>query len=51
MVYVTDYSFKHLMEEIIKPEEYFINPYVDECFESEITVSSTRKMRRILDTK
>ena len=51
MVDLTDYNFKPLTGKVIKPEESFINFYVDECFESERTVRSTRIIRRILDPK
>ena len=51
MADVTDYNFKPPMDKIIKQEEYFINSYVDKWFESEIRVSSTQCMRRILYEK
>ena len=35
MVVVSNYDFKTLMDKTIKPEEYFINFYVDNVFESE----------------
>ena len=41
MVDVIDYGFKPLTDEIIKPEESFMNLYVERFFESEIMVSST----------
>ena len=34
-------DFKYLVYKIVKPEESFINSYVDECFKSEITIIST----------
>ena len=46
---VTDYKFKPLTHKIIKLDKSFINLYVEKCFESEIIVSSTQRMRGILD--
>ena len=51
MVDVKNYEFNILTTETVKPEESFINAYVIECFESESSISATRKMRRILDAK
>ena len=51
MVYLINYEFKSLTENILKPEESFINFYVDECLKSNITTSSTRRMRIIVDAK
>ena len=42
MVDVSNYDFKRLTEKIVKPEESFINLYVDKCLESKGTISSTR---------
>ena len=39
------------MDKKVKPEESFINLYVDECLESEGAISVTLRMRRILDAK
>ena len=46
---VNKYDFKYLMDKIVKPEESFINLYAGKCFESEITINTTRWMHRILD--
>ena len=43
-----NYDFKSLTEKIVKPKESFINFYIDKCLESEISMSSTRRMRKIL---
>ena len=51
MVGLSNYEFKSLTNKIDKPEESFIIPYVYECLKSEITISSTRIMQIILDTK
>ena len=51
MVDLNNYKVKSLTENIVKPEKYFINLYVNECLESESTISSTSRMRIILDTK
>ena len=48
---LSNHDFKSLMEKIVKPEEYFIYLFVNGCLESEISISSTRIMRRILYTK
>ena len=47
MVDVRNYDFKPLTEKIVKPEEYFINTYVEECIKYE-GIRSTHRMRRIL---
>ena len=49
MVGVINYEFKSIPDKIVKPEEYFVKSYVDECIESDSTISSTRRMCRILD--
>ena len=51
MVDLSNYEFKALTDKIVKPEESFINLYVDKCLKSESTISSTRIMRRSLDSK
>ena len=51
MVDLSNYEVKSLTYTIVKPEESFINLYVNECVESESTISSTSRMRIILDTK
>ena len=51
MVDVSNYEFKSLMNKIFKPEESFIYLYVYECLESEITITSTRRMRITLDAQ
>ena len=39
------------MDKLVKPEEPFINFYVNECLKYNSTISSTHKTRIILDTK
>ena len=51
MVDVKKYNFKSITDKTVKPEESFLNLYVNECFESDNTISSTRIMRRILYAK
>ena len=51
MVDLRNYDFKSLTDNIVKLEESFINLYVDECLESESTISSTRRMRILLDAR
>ena len=51
MVDLSNYYFKSLMENIVKPEEYFIHFYIDKCIESDISINSMRIMRRILEAK
>ena len=51
MVDVNNDDFKSITDKTFNPEEYFINLYVDECIESDNTISSTHRMRRILDEK
>ena len=51
MVDLSNCDFKPLSVKIVKPEESFINAYVNECLGSEGDISSTRIMRRILDAK
>ena len=46
-----NYDYTPLMDKRIKPEESLLNPYVDECFESENMINPTRRMLRILDAK
>ena len=48
---VSNDDFEYLTDKIVKPEEFFVNPYVDECFESDNAKSSTRRMCGILDMK
>ena len=49
MVDLINYDFKYLTKYIVKPEEPFINLYVDECLESKSSVTSTYRMRIISD--
>ena len=49
MVKVINYDFKSITYKTVKPEEPFINFYVDELLESDSTMSSTRRIRMILD--
>ena len=51
MVVLSNYDFKYLTVNIIKPEESFINLCANKCLKSESTISSTRRMRIILDAK
>ena len=51
MVDVSTYDFKPLIDNKVKPEESFINAYVDKCLESESTISSTHRIHKILDAK
>ena len=51
MVDVRNYDFNIIMAKTVKPEESFINSYVDECIEYESVISSTHRMHRILYAK
>ena len=51
MVDVSNYDFTYLTDKKIKPLEYFINLYVNECLKYESAISSTQRMHRILVTK
>ena len=51
MVDVITYAFKLLTQKIVKPEENFINAYFNEYLKYEGSISSTRRMRRIMDAK
>ena len=51
MVDVINYDFKSITDKNVKPEESFVNSYVDKCLESDSAINSTRRMRRILDAK
>ena len=44
MVDVSNYDYAPLTDKIVKPKEYFLNLYVNECFESENMISPTRRM-------
>ena len=48
---VSNYDFKSITDKTVKPEESFVNSYVDKCLESDSAINSTRSMRRILDAK
>ena len=50
MVDASTYDFKPLTNNKVKPGESFINGYVDNCLNSEGTINSTRRIRRILDS-
>ena len=41
MVDVSNFYCAPLTDKIIKPDEYFLNMYVDECFGSENTINPT----------
>ena len=49
MVYVSNYDFVYITDKTVKPEESFINSYVNECLESDSTIISTLRMRIIID--
>ena len=49
MVDVSNYSFKYITDKTVKPEESFVNSYVEECLESESAINSTCRMCRMLD--
>ena len=51
MVDVSNYDFKYITDKTVKPEESFVNLYINECLESKNAISSTYRMRRILDVK
>ena len=51
MVDVSNYDFKYLTEKIVKPEESFINAYLDKCLKCESPISPMRRMRIIIDAK
>ena len=51
MVDISTYDFKPSKYNKVKPEEYFINVYIDICLESEGKIISTCRIRRILDAK
>ena len=48
---VNNDDFTNLTAKTVKPEEYFINAYVNECFKSKSEISATRRMHRILDDR
>ena len=51
MVDVRNYDFNIITDKTVKPEESFINLYVDKCLEYESAINATRRMHKILDTK
>ena len=51
MVDVSNYDFKYITDKTVKPEESFVNLYINECLESKNAISSTYRMHRILDVK
>ena len=51
MVDLGTYIFKYLNKEKITPEESFTDIYVEEAHESEHVLTSTKKLRVILDAK
>ena len=51
MVDLRYYKFEYLRDKIVKPEESFINWYVNECLKYESTISSMLIMCIILDAK
>ena len=46
---VINYDFKSITDKTVKPEEYFVDLYVNKFFESDNAIGLTRRMRRILD--
>ena len=48
---LSNYDFTAVTDKTVKPEESFINAYVGECLKSESAISSTQRMRIILDSK
>ena len=51
MVDLGTYIFKYLNTGKIKPEELFTNDYVEEVYESDHVLTSTKRLRVILDAK
>ena len=51
MVDVSNCDFTYLTDKTVKSEESFINSYFNECLESDITISSMRRICGILDAK
>ena len=51
MVDLGTYEFKDSEAEKIAPEELFMSVYADEVYESEQFLTSTRRLRLILDAK
>ena len=49
MVDLSNYNFNLIMDKTVKPEESFINSYVNECLESDIIISAAHRMCTILD--
>ena len=48
---VSNYDFLSIIDKTVKPEESFINSYVDKSLEPDSVISLTLQMRRIIDTK
>ena len=51
MVNIRNYYFSSIPDKAVKPEESFINSYVDKFFESDSTIISQSRMHIILYTK
>ena len=51
MVDLINYDFTSITYKTVKTEESFINSYVEKCLGSESAISSTCRMRWILDSK
>ena len=51
MVDVSNDNFKSITNKTVKPEESFINLYVNEEYKSDNAIKSTRRMLIILDAK
>ena len=47
MVDIINYDFTYITDKTVKQEESFISLYVDEEFESDNAIKSTRRMCRI----
>ena len=48
---LSNYNFTYITDKTYKPEESFINSYVNKCLESESTISSMRRILRTIDAK
>ena len=51
MVDINNNNFNSITAKTVKPEESFIDLYVNEWFESKSAISATRRICRILDAK
>ena len=51
MIEVSNYDFKYISDKTVKPEEYFVNSYVDEYFEFKKAIKPIRRIGIMLDLK